>query len=184
LAGKSKLGNKVMNIKTISLLVFFSVHCFFSSSLKAADDKAFQVKAAYLFQFFRYTDWQDIAQANTIGIVSAQNLNANFIAIEGKLFNEQELTIRTITNMEDALNCCNMIYFAPNTEEQLQQWGNKLPNGVVTVADESLVNGDLSMIQLYKKGTKLKFIVNAFNTKAKKVDLSSRLLRVAIKVNN
>lgn len=173
-----------MNIKTMSLLIFVSVNCFFSASLNAADDKAFQVKAAYLFQFFRYTDWPDIAKANTIGIVSEQNLNAYFVTIEGKLFNEQEITIHAITSMKDALNCCNMVYFAPNTEEQLQQWSNKLPNGVVTVADESLLNGNLSMIQLNKKGTKLKFIVNAFNTKAKKVDLSSRLLRVATMVNN
>lgn len=161
----------------------FIVAVLFPSLVQANDDsKAFQVKAAYLYQFFRYTDWPNLAQANTIGLVSNSAIKDYFTTIDGKLFNEQEINIIQVTDLAQEYDCCNMLYFAPGTETLLAHFSDKFADGVVTVADDSLTNGNLAMIQLMKRGTKLKFAVYLATAKAKSVDLSSRLLRVALAV--
>ncbi|WP_076419330.1 YfiR family protein [Colwellia sp. UCD-KL20] len=168
-------------MKIFSLLLISSL--LFSSTLYANNEQAYQVKAAYLYQFFKYTNWSNKNEANTIGVFAEKDIQKYFTLIEEQYYLKNKITIYSINNIEDALKCCNMIYFGPNTELKLQQLTQTKLSGVVIVADDSLTNGHLAMIQLHKKGTKLKFIVNSYNTLSQNIELSSRLLRVATKVN-
>gem|GEM_PF-4062755 len=179
-----------MILKKLSLV--FMVTMLLTTHSYANNNDDYQVKAAYLYQFFKYIQWSDKGTAesnaetkvNTIGIFSHQNFNDEFKSIEKNKNPTFTVKVQFIKNITDAISCCNMIYFGPNTENELQQFSEYNLNGVVVVADDALTNGELSMIQLHKKGTKLKFIINARNTESAGVIFSSRLLRVALRIND
>lgn len=148
----------------------------------AKSSDSFGIKAAYLYQFLRYSHLPENDKPLVIGLVTVQDIKPYFLSIEGKLFNKQEIKIQQIFDLNDKLTCCDLLYFAPGTESMLQLFIDKLPKGVITVADNQLKNGELTMIRLERKNSKLKFTVYSQNAKRKAVVFSSRLLRVALEV--
>lgn len=168
----------MMKIVYLAVVFFFIL----SSSVLANDD-IYQLKAAYLYQFIKHVNWPENKPRKTIAVIANIEEAKEIMDSSAKIFNDKDYTMILVSTIEEVAACCDIFYFSQGTEHELESWSAQIPKGSLTVADDRLLNGYLAMIQLKKQRTKLKFYVHNTIAKEQDVFFSSRLFRVALKVD-
>ena len=151
------------------------------------------VKAAYLINFIRFTEWQsrgpNADAPFIIGIAGNRELEDYLWKItEGKLLQGHKIRVRRLTAPADASDC-QLIYIhtSPHTEASpfaAIDWLHAVRGApVLTVAQEDgfLQNG--GMINFYAENNNLRFEIAPQSAEKVGLRLSSRLLSIARIVN-
>lgn len=138
------------------------------------------LKAAYVFYFSKFVSWEDtpLSQLETINICFNDKdyaIQKQFYSLTGKTNGNKPLKIIDINDKDINATSCHIIYSPIITKEIMD--ANKY---TLLVSNDNEQNSDITF--LIKKN-KLRFNINRERIHEKQLKVSSRLLRLAAKVN-
>jgi hypothetical protein len=164
----------------------------------------YQVKAAFLYNFIKFTDWpvNKAAEPNkiTIGILGENPFGDSFNAVRNKPIGNKVLVITQLGKFSDlckdtsdkdknpceglvAMRKCHVLFVCKSERPNLEQIITAVSdNSVLTVGEcEGFLEagGTINFIQ---KADKLVFEINASAAKTAKIRISSSVLRLATRV--
>src|SRR5713226_5695405 len=160
------------------------------SSLEAQQAKptAYEVKAAYLFNFGKFVQWPaKVTGGNndpfSICVLGKDPFGASLDAtIAGEAIDGKSILAKRISKPQEALNC-RVLFISSSEDAQLKVILATLEKtSVLTVSDMSQFTRRGGMIQFVEDAKRVRFEVNLTVTERAGLTLSSQLLKVAIGV--
>jgi hypothetical protein len=161
----------------------------FCAAAMAADGPLeFEVKAAFLLNFTKFTEWPEGSFANanlpiSVCIFGKDPFGRTIDAIvQGETVNRRNLTIRRIMEIPPS-EPCQVIYFDADTPDVagLLRGAGK---GVLTVGEGQAFTRRGGVIGFVIQKGRVRFIVNQSAAQAEGLKLSSQLLSVAAAIEN
>jgi|ERR1700674_3869774 hypothetical protein len=162
----------------------------FPFNLNSQKSKAteYDVKAAYLFNFARFAEWQagsPAARNDTFAIcvLGQDPFRAALDAlVTGETIAGKAVVARRITKPQEAVNC-RVLFISSSEDSRLQEILGALDGAcVLTVSDMPQFTRRGGMIQFVTDGSKIRFEINLANAGVAGLTLSSELLKVAVTV--
>ncbi len=157
-----------------------------SSTLKAADAlPEYTIKAAYLYNFALLTDWPESKRAGDFNLCLSgkDSFGAAIDALMGKTIGEQTIKIHRLLEGDDVKKCHILFLGETNhhnpKEKRLLEESLGLP--VLIVSDDP--KRAYYHILIVQDNEKLAFTIDTKALKESHLNLSSRLLNLAKKVN-
>lgn len=152
-----------------------------STSLLAENAAAQDInalKAAYVYYFSKFISWQDtergqLAAVTLCFVANDEALARQFNSLSGKAIGDKKLAINELAAIDDELSLCNVLYLETDVELPAQR-------GLLVVTAGQGLGGDIKFVVA---GSKLSFEIENQQIKNKSLKVSSRLLRLAAKVN-
>lgn len=160
--------------------------CALSTNIHAEElSKEYKLKAAYLFNFTRFTEWPDDSfESNSSPIQLCIQSNSHFInfltaLVDNRQIGKDNRTIEVIgIRDESATSSCHVIYLNCSNCRPVM---NK---NALIIGDDSSKNNHYSSINFFQKNNKVKFEVILPNLIKSNIKLSSELLKLARKVES
>jgi YfiR/HmsC-like len=169
----------------LPVLLLASLTAGLISQASAQEFSEYQVKAAFLYNFTKFVDWPpqpagDPRKTFTICVLGDDPFRGDLEKIvEGKSLNGRAMAIRHISKVEDASGC-QIAFISYSEKDRLRSILNALRgSGVLTVGD---IEGFAEMggvINFTLVNNHVHFEVNLDAAKAQRLNISSRLLRLA-----
>ncbi len=181
------MSNKTHSIFSGGLLLF-TIY-FLQSPLSAeAVSREYTIKAGLILKFTDFIKWPDGSSNNsefsTYQLCVLGGNRFGNIFSQGKkegLFKKNIVLKHNMPNQE--LKTCNILFLTGDNQENLRQALNLLKNEPVLIISESEGYGELGAgINLVQRNNKIKFEINRDALQAKGLEVSSRLLNIAILV--
>lgn len=142
-----------------------------------------RLKAAFIYNFTKYVTWpQDIEQAGGTLHVCILGSNAYFdelTQLEGREVRSFKLQIKSL-KLSDSLEGCHVVYFSGVSFGKYLSKTSALP--VLTISDEEEFVDAGGMIGLVTEGRRIRFDINLGRARDARLQISSRLLQLARKV--
>jgi hypothetical protein len=166
------------------------VYLLFAASIALGQQRpsAYQVEAAYLYNFSRFVEWPAktaLPQSNSFTICVlgedpfGQALDAT---LAGETIGNQKVTARRISNPQTAADC-QILFISSSEANRLNKIIEALnKNAVLTVSDIPQFSQRQGMIQFVMEENRIRFEVNLAATQRAGLTLSSELLKVATAV--
>ena len=156
------------------------------SIVQAQQPNEFQVKAAYLYNFGRFTTWPAASltsDAFSICILGRDPFGSVLdTAVNGERVAGKGVQVRRIENPQDAVSC-QILFISSSEEGRLKNILAALgKSGVLTVSDISQFSRRGGMIGFILQDNKIRFEVNLTPADDAGLQLSSDLLKVAVTV--
>ena len=169
----------------------------FSGPVAGADvspPSEYGLKAAFLFNFAKFTEWPSEAFTNTnspivIGVLGTNRFTSSLELVselEGtlrdKTINNRPLQVREIQSLTEATNC-HILFISTSEEKRLPQIFDTLRVApVLTVGDElggfTEVGGMINFVTVDKK---IRFQISNDKAKNARLRISSKLLSLALR---
>lgn len=162
----------------------------FPCILNAQKSKAteYDLKAAYLFNFAQFAEWQagsPAARNDTFAIcvLGQDPFGAALDAVvAGEIIAGKSVVARRVTKPQEAVNC-RVLFISSSEESRLQEILETLDRAcVLTVSDMPQFSRRGGMIQFVAERNKIRFEINLANAGVAGLTLSSELLKVAVTV--
>jgi hypothetical protein len=173
--------NKALKIIMIWLLMVGSVP---NAGAEDTQTGEYRVKAAFLYNFAKFVEWPARAFPNSRSPISLCILGKDpfgdaLDTIRGKIVKGRKLVIMHAMRVED-LGKCHMVFICSSEEESMSHILNfiKYPN-VLTIGDMDNFARHGGIINLVKKGKKIKFEINVEAAQETGLKISSKLLKLA-----
>lgn len=157
----------------------------FSAVAHAQSNKEYQVKAAFLLNFIRFVDWPPASFSSEQAPIVIGVLGTNPF---GKYLNEiitdekiggRSLIIQQYQSITD-IKSCHILFINKAETEYLSQVPEVLKGkDILTVSDAPSFLKQGGMILFFTRSNKIQFQVNLDAVKKTKLDISSKLLRLA-----
>jgi len=152
---------------------------------QAPPSREYQLKAAFLFNFTQFVEWPpEILTSNgepfVIGVLG-ENPFHSFLEelVSGEKVNGHPVSVRFYKNTAD-IKDCHILFISRATVQVKEQVIEPLKGrSILTVSDNQDFLYDGGMIRLFTKDNKIKMEVNAEASKAARLAISSKLLRLA-----
>lgn len=147
----------------------------------------YAVKAAYLYQFTRFTAWPAPAMENPDAPVSFCVLGTNpfgpeLDALTGKLVNQRSVAIKLLTQIPDTAGCL-VLFISRSQQPRLQEiFATVKDHPMLTVSDVEGFAKMGGMIEFVPDGATIRFAINSRSASMAGISISSKLLRLAIHV--
>lgn len=148
--------------------------------------EAARLKAAFVFNFSRYTEWPDTAFASTEAALHLcvlrldSDVGMALAALAGNRVRGREIKVLSVLRSEDLSNC-HLLYFEPGVgSATLPVWldaGKGRP--LLTIGEGSGFASQGGMIGLVWQGARLGFEVNLAAARRAELRMSSQLLALA-----
>ena len=145
--------------------------------------KEYQVKAVFLFNFSQFVKWPPAAFSNSnapfiIGIVGHDPFGSYIDeTVAGEKMMGHPIKILRCENKEDIKDC--HILFIDDNESEREVISTLDNRSVLTVSDEADFAKHGGMIRFFTENNKIRLEINISAAKAAKLEISSKLLRVA-----
>jgi hypothetical protein len=157
-------------------------------SLRAADApslKEFELKAAYLYNFTKFTAWPNGTFADesapiVVGVMADERVGAALLKlVKGHPVNGREVIVRTLTR-RDEVRGLQVLYIDKTQEGALQSIASVFSSpGLLTVGDSERFAQLGGTIRLLVEGDRLQFEISAVAAQRAGLSLSSQLLMLA-----
>jgi hypothetical protein len=154
-------------------------------TVEAQASREYQLKAVFLFNFAQFTDWPDSAFANekspiVIGVVGPDPFGS---ALEATIHDESikghPLVLEHYSRVAD-IKPCHMLFITQPELRHIDEIVKSVKDKpVLTVADNDGTAATAAIIRFTLQNNKVHFRVNVEAARVAKVNLSSKLLRVA-----
>ncbi|MFL6549726.1 MAG: YfiR family protein [Povalibacter sp.] len=155
------------------------------TSVCCADDGASQgeaqLKAAYVFNFVKFVDWEGHAWADVLAICfeGADDVReALALAVADKSVGTRKILVRAATGPVDK-DRCNVVY-VDSARVASARWSAS--SSALTIGDTEDFTRTGGIIRLYTDSNRLRFIVNVGNARRAGLQISSNLLKLATHV--
>jgi ABC-type amino acid transport substrate-binding protein len=140
-----------------------------------------ELKAAFVYNFAVFTEWPQEALAASAPIVlctgSASPLSPALQSLNDKVVNGHKLAVRPAAA---GLRACHVLVLGSGDRERWAQIKRDLAGShVLTVSDDTTISQDGAMISLSMVNQRVGFDVDIKAAKSARLQLSSKLLRLA-----
>jgi hypothetical protein len=172
------LGKRRLTVAVAAAIVLLAA---MPGSSRAADDVTpSALKAAFLFNFAKFTDWTGAPSAGPIVLCVAnddQIETALADSVRGQSINGRGVEVRRVKS-DNALPPCHLL-FVPGSEarQMLARIGREA--SLLTVSDGTGFAQSGGMIELFQDSGRMRFAINVDTAQRSRVRLSSRLLDLA-----
>jgi hypothetical protein len=148
----------------------------------------YQVKALFLLNFVKYVDWSAAVSSNTsgpivIGILGQDNFNDTLKdAAAGKTINGREIVIKRVS-LSDDLGGCSILFISSSENSRLDEiLGKTSALPILTVGENESFLDKGGIINFLLKDGKIQLEINLKAARRVKLQISSKLLSVAVTV--
>lgn len=153
-----------------------------------APSKEHQLKAAFLYNFLRYTEWPAArlpqpASPIVVGVVGADALASELeTAVRGRKIEGRSVVVRVLSSLEQACDVHLLFVPAAQTERTLPRLEQLHAAHVLTVGETPAFGAAAGIIVFTAEDDKVRFAVNLRSAQEARVRLSSQLIKLAIAV--
>jgi hypothetical protein len=176
----------IVSKKTPYGIIFMIMACSaFSVFAQAPISKEYQVKAAFLLNFTRFIEWPPSSFPSDqapiiIGILGVNPFGSylNEIVTDEKI-GTHPLIVQQYKSINDLKSCHILFINKLETEYLAQVAGILKGKDILTVSDAPDFLRQGGMILFFTRNNKIQFQINLDAVKATKLDISSKLLRLA-----
>ena len=179
--------SKIICLRAIYLLFLLGI----CRSVSAQEiSREYQVKSVFLYNFSHFVEWQnDIFNSPTdpfiIGIIGEDPFG-NYIneTVRGEKVLGHNIIVQRYANIKEA-KYCHILYLNIKDNRQLKDALNAI-NGrhILTVSDVPDFAKSGGMIQFFTEKNKTRLLINIAAAKSAGLIISSKLLRLAVTLNN
>lgn len=140
----------------------------------------FMMKATYLYNFALYTEWpEETGDTLNLCVFGEERFGDAFNQIRGKLVNQRRLNIYQIASQKEVQGC-QIVFIGEQESQYAQKTINALADSpVLTVTDGFVPLGSGIMVSMVVEERKIAFNINASAARRAKLNISSKLLRLA-----
>ena len=147
------------------------------------------LKAAYIFNFAKFTQWPENtwkAEDTPLNLCIAgkDKLVNKLEQLAGKTIQEHPVNAQSLKVVQNIKNC-HLLYIATSEKKRYQSILKSVHNEpVLTVSELPNFGRSGGMIELYREKERTRFIINLGVTRESGLKISSRLLNLAVVINN
>lgn len=139
------------------------------------------LKAAFIYNFATFTEWPvKIADKLNLCILGNDPLGNALIGLEGKPVGNARLASKYVNGSSDGMRDCHMLFISASEKDNLPAILDTVrESGTLTIADLPGVARQGVMIALTLEQKKITFEINLEAARQGKLNISSKLLRLA-----
>jgi hypothetical protein len=169
----------------LALISFFAV---FSTPALADDGKENLVKAAYMFNFIKFTEWSDGKAISKQSKIDICVIGDSSIIKTAQVFSQAsspKLTISLVSeqNIRNVATHCHMLFIAASEENRLAEILAVIKNQpVLTISDGDGFAERGVMIGFVKSDERIKLEVNKHSAENAGLKIDAQLLEIALRV--
>lgn len=170
----------------IVLCVLFLSCLFAPLSAQSETNFEYELKAYFIYTFTRYIEWDNMEEDSTfiIGVIGNSKLIPFLQKIaDNKLVKKRKITVNQ-WNWPEGIERCHILFIAESNRNRLAEILKKLERqSVLTIGDTEGFAQEGVCINFVVVGEKLKFEVNRESLAFQGLEVSSKLLKLAIIVD-
>lgn len=141
----------------------------------------YALKSAYLYNFALLTEWVEAEETTKFHLCFyKKDFGTASYMLNGKKVQDKEIHTSTIDTLEEAQQC-QMVFIREAYKEDTQKLVEKLAGKQILIVSENEQTNN-AHITILKDHTKLAFTINMQSLQKTELHLSSRLLKLAKKV--
>lgn len=149
---------------------------------QSSDEDEF--KAAMIFNFLRFTSWQDTSNMHSpdqvhICVNDHDGLPSAVRRLNGKSLGERSISVLTIDTPEELPGYCDVVIL---TEEFMSRGTVSAHRNILFISEKEGLATELASIELVNIGRKTRFHVRPTVARENGIFLSAKLINVAAKV--
>lgn len=172
----------------LSLMAGWAGHAQAMEASSPVDE--YTLKVAYLYNFALLTSWPP--KSNNTDVLtlcvygSNDALRLSLQQLNDRLVGNQRIQIHTLRNSIE-LGQCHVLYVAETQPDRLlplQLTLSKSTQALLTIADDDVPSASFACIQLEMRNNRIGFSINLKAAKTAQLQLNSRLLRLATRIDN
>jgi hypothetical protein len=171
-----------LNLRQLLLLICCLLGFSFASYVHAREAlPEYTLKAAYLYKFALLTEWPADTLGNNINLcfIADEDFGKALDSIQGKQINNRRINTRPIVSAEQT-GICNIIFIRQMTNINLTNLIREISTQpILTVTDDEQLAKAGASIFIRPEGKRLVFEINTEAAQSAKLNISSRLLRLA-----
>ncbi len=172
----------MMRFLVLFLFVFLLLSSF-SSSVSGLTEE--ELKIAFVYNFLKFVSWPSGSKNLYLCVVGETKLKPYLFALQGKSVKDKVISVKELSLDVKGALCCNALFVGKLSRDKLKMIIRKAQeNGVFTVSDLPGFAELGGIIEVFPVENKLRFIVNLSAAKLSGIKISSRLLKLAIRVIN
>jgi hypothetical protein len=155
----------------------------FGGFLHAQQDER-AVRAAFVFNLTKYVTWPQPRQRLVIGVVGQGNMGPVLKQVlEGKASDGRQITV--LTNPSDVeLRECDVLYVAESSAARIRSTLDRVTGrAILTVGESDQFAHSGGMVALVRSGDQIEIEVNLAAVRSRRLEMSSRLLNLAVLVS-
>lgn len=143
----------------------------------------YQIKAAFLYNFLAFTEWPaEVGNTITLCVYGPDPFGENLNKMQGKGLGVRSLTVKRV-NSVDGLHSCQAVFITRPVMSNLRRvLDNVGDRPVLTVADSQDAALQGVALNMSMDQNKVTFEANLAAARGNRLNLSSKLLRLATKV--
>ncbi len=151
---------------------------------QSALQREYEIKAAYIYNFFNYIDWpaDTLPPAGgtvTIGVLGESPFGPALNPLVGKKVKGRTLAVKKVASAKD-LEQCQAVFICPSEKSRLSEILNQLKDArVLTVSEIDGFAEQGGIINFISERNKVRFEINADAAKRTGLNISSDLLKLA-----
>jgi hypothetical protein len=169
----------VKNSLKISMLLILAVFAAVCLSPVQAATREYEIKAGFIYNFFRFVEWPSPGQGWTLGIMGSDPFEGGLRDLEAKPLNGKSIKIRKITDIKEAKGC-DALYLGPSEASKIKATLNGLKgNPILTISDIPEFADKGGAIGLTTESNRIRFIVNIDTLKHANMRANARFLQLA-----
>ena len=169
------------------IVSFFSLPVHYGAN--ADDTSEYYIKAAYLYNFAKFMTWPDDTFENSdspfnLCIIGISPFGDAIKTLDNKMIGKRKFTVQYCEDIGQVKKC-HILYISTSEKEHIQTILKKsegTPRLTVSDMEDFVKKG--GMVGFMLKGKKIHFEINVDNIKSSKLNVSSRLLKIATIVRN
>lgn len=170
----------IKNIIYLSLTVSLFVQLPVLAKNQTDDERLF--KAAYIYNFAKFTRWPDSSQKNPpliLCTVGNDDLVDDLKRLGGKVIKGRRLTVLQV-DKKNYQSSCNLLYIAVSEKKRVSRiLKNAQKQPVLTISMLQGFEKNGGMVQLYTSKGKTRILINLLRVRKAGLEVSSRLLMLA-----
>ena len=166
----------------LALWIWLALGLFGQETARAQQDER-AVRAAFVFNLTKYVSWPGVQKHLVIGVVDEGSMGPVLKQIlEKKVSDGREISI--VIHPSDAeLRDCNLVYFSESSPAKIRSLLNRIGSeSILTVGESDQFARAGGMVSLVRSGDQIEIEVNLKALRERKLDMSSRLLNLAVLV--
>jgi len=143
------------------------------------DERA--VRAAFVFNLTKYVSWPADKKRLVIGVVDEGSMGSVLKQIlEKKVSSGREISI-VVRPSEAELRDCDVVYFSESSAARIQSYLNRIgSDSILTVGESDQFARAGGTVSLVRSGDQIEIEVNLAALRKCKLEMSSRLLKLAV----
>jgi hypothetical protein len=177
---RERCGDRIRRFRASLVGLILMLAC--AAAFAAGPTPVYEVKAAFLLNFTKFTEWPPSAFASGSSPISVCIMGKDpfgrFIddIVRGETVNDRRIIVSRISDGAAAKNC-HVVYVGDDAESE--QIVHSLPHPVLTIGEGEKFIQEGGMITFVIDDRRVRFLVNPGAAQAAGLRLSSRLLNVA-----